>query len=287
MIHKINLVLKNLSALSVTLFALLMVAGLALVDHFTGYELSFSVFYLVPITMATWYGGYVPGIIISFVSAAAWILVDWSAGQHYTRSLIPIWNGSVRLVIFIITAKLLTSLLRQLERERKLARLDTLTKIYNSRGFKEAAKRSFSMAKRYERPFSIGYIDLDNFKSVNDSRGHSEGDRVLKGVAMTLKSSLRDTDLRGRLGGDEFIVLLPETGLEGAKTVFANVRQRLLAEAELHKWPVGFSIGVAVFTEVPPDLDLAIRLADNLMYSVKNGGKNDTVFKLFDSKELA
>ncbi|MBU1239656.1 GGDEF domain-containing protein [Myxococcota bacterium] len=280
MFNRFDVFLRKLSPLMVTLISIFMVVILALVDHLTGYEVSFSVFYLVPITLATWYGGFFHGTLISFLSAMAWILVDWSAGRHYSHSLIPVWNGGVRFGFFLITAALLSRLTAQLERERNTARLDGLTGIMNSRGFREAAASVFSVARRYNRPLCIGYIDLDNFKSVNDSLGHSEGDRVLRTVATTLRNSLRNADLTGRLGGDEFIVLLPETNQEGASTVFSNLRTNLLAQVESSKWPIGFSVGVAVFTQVPQNIDEAVRYADGLMYRVKNGGKNNILFEV-------
>lgn len=145
----------------------------------------------------------------------------------------------------------------------------------NGRWFGEAAQAIFHIAARYGRPTVIGYIDLDNFKSVNDTLGHTEGDHVLRTIASILLKSVRSADLVGRLGGDEFVVLLPETTYTGAVTTFENLRKRLLKETGEHMWPIGFSIGVAVFLTPPSSIDEAIKAADALMYRVKNGGKNN------------
>jgi diguanylate cyclase (GGDEF)-like protein len=120
---------------------------------------------------------------------------------------------------------------------------------------------------------------------VNDTLGHTEGDRVLKTVASVLLVSIRKADLVGRLGGDEFVVLLPETTRAGAVIVFENMREALLKRAAEHGWPIGFSIGVAAFETAPKSLGEAIKLADALMYRVKNSGKNRIVFEEFGPVE--
>ena len=162
-----------------------------------------------------------------------------------------------------------------------MAKLDGLTGVMNARAFGEAAQTILSIAARYGRPTAIGYIDLDNFKSVNDTLGHSEGDTVLIAVASILLESVRGTDLVGRLGGDEFAIFLPETTYSGAVTIFDKLRERLLKEARERVWPIGFSIGVAVFRTAPLSVDEAIKLADALMYRVKNSGKNNILFEEF------
>jgi diguanylate cyclase (GGDEF)-like protein len=285
MLMRINAYIKKRSSLQITVISLFLCVAFAVMDYVTGDEVSFAVFYLVPITFATWYGGLLRGSLLSVISATAWLIVDRSAGQHYSRSFIPFWNAGTRFVFFIVTAKLLALLRDQLEKERNMARFDGLTGAMNGRGFMEAAQAVFRIADRYGRPTAMGYIDLDNFKRVNDTLGHTEGDRVLKTVSSILLRSVRNTDLVGRLGGDEFVVLLPETTYSGAVAVFENLRDRLLQEAGERLWPIGFSIGVAVFGTAPASAEEAVRLADELMYRVKNSGKNKVFFENFDQVE--
>jgi diguanylate cyclase (GGDEF)-like protein len=130
-------------------------------------------------------------------------------------------------------------------------------------------------AKRYDRPFTLAYIDLDNFKQINDKFGHSVGDEVLKLVAATIQSNLRQTDIIARLGGDEFAIFLPESNTESAKNSINKIRSLLLKSMEENKWEVTFSIGVITFHEFSYTLDEVIQKADNLMYSVKINGKNN------------
>ncbi|WP_319406380.1 GGDEF domain-containing protein [uncultured Desulfosarcina sp.] len=274
MISSINAFFKERSSFQVTTACLFLIFILAAMDHITGYELSFSIFYLLPIAFATWYAGLYHGALLSIVSAFVWLIVDITAGHHYSRSIILLWNAGVRFLFFIVTAWLLTTVRAQLEKERSMARLDGLTGVMNGLAFVESAQTIFRIADRFKRSTAIGYIDLDNFKSVNDTWGHAEGDQVLKTVASILLTSVRKADLVGRLGGDEFVVLLPETTCSGAGTVFENIRETFSKKAEEQGWPIGVSIGVAVFLTAPSSLNEAIRFADTLMYRVKNSGKN-------------
>jgi diguanylate cyclase (GGDEF)-like protein len=270
----VNAFLKERSPLQVTAAGLFLILVLAAMDYATGYELSFSIFYLLPIAFATWYAGLYHGGLLSIVSASVWLIADITAGNRYSQSFIPLWNAGVRFLFFIVTVWLLTTVRTQLEKERSTARLDGLTGVMNGLAFTESAQTIFRIADRFKRSTAVGYIDLDNFKSVNDTLGHAEGDQVLKTVASVLLASVRKADLVGRLGGDEFVVLLPEATRSGAATVFENIRETLLKKAGEKGWPIGVSIGVAVFLTAPSSFNEAIRLADSLMYRVKNSGKN-------------
>ena len=163
--------------------------------------------------------------------------------------------------------------------ETRLSRTDNLTGLLNVRGFTEQAEKLFILAARHKRPVTLAYIDLDNFKQVNDKLGHSEGDKALRVVSEQFLSSLRATDVAGRFGGDEFAILLPETDEVGAKSIFNKLRSELIQETQKHNWPIGFSMGVVSFDSPAFHLDEAIRIADSLMYQVKSSGKNHIVFR--------
>jgi diguanylate cyclase (GGDEF)-like protein len=136
-------------------------------------------------------------------------------------------------------------------------------------------------ATRYPRPLTILYIDLDNFKSVNDHLGHVTGDGVLKSVAHTITRSIRTIDSVARLGGDEFTVLLPETPDQAAKVIAPRLQQALLGEMRNNHWPVTFSIGALTCYRPPLDVQQLIKLADQLMYSVKNTSKDAIVYSVY------
>jgi diguanylate cyclase (GGDEF)-like protein/PAS domain S-box-containing protein len=161
-----------------------------------------------------------------------------------------------------------------LERERELARTDVLTRLSNRRAFYEAAENERQRSLRHGHPLTLAYVDVDNFKKVNDTLGHATGDELLVTVADGLRQHLRASDTVGRLGGDEFAILLPETTAQGAESVVRKLSEVLLQEMKSRHWPVSFSIGVATFLHNPPSLDEMIRSADELMYTVKRDGKN-------------
>jgi diguanylate cyclase (GGDEF)-like protein len=178
-----------------------------------------------------------------------------------------------------VTAHLLYALRTRLEHEATLARLDSLTQILNARAFNEVCQRLVRLAERNQHPLAFAYIDVDDFRTVNDTAGHSAGDLVLQEVASTLARRVRSTDVIGRLGGDEFAVLMPETTDAGAQTAFAKIHDELQRDAAAHSWPIGFSIGVALFQSAPSSVDEALKVADALMYRAKQAGKNNVLYE--------
>jgi diguanylate cyclase (GGDEF)-like protein len=124
-------------------------------------------------------------------------------------------------------------------------------------------------------------VDLDNFKAVNDHFGHSAGDFCLRLVADTIRSCTRITDFTSRIGGDEFALLMPETASEQAHVVMNRLREKLLEEMRQNGWPTTFSIGVVTYLAAPDAVETLLKMADDLMYSVKNGGKNDIRYEVY------
>lgn len=279
MFNFINSYLEHKSPVQVTLLGLLAVALIAALDHYTGYQLSVSIFYLIPVTLVTWYGPRRAGYAICAVASLLWFMVDYTSGHIYTHWLIPIWNATVRLAFFLVTAYLLSEIKFRLQQVNKLARIDGLTQLLNAHAFKDLASHLLQQAVRHKHASALGFIDLDNFKTVNDKLGHSEGDRVLKIVSNTLSRCVRNTDVLGRLGGDEFVVFMSQISQAEAETSFNRIREELVKEAIAHNWPVGFSIGVALFPSAPSDIDIALKAADSLMYRVKHSGKNNVVYE--------
>ena len=205
--------------------ALAGVGAFGLIDVALGAEISFSIFYVLPVSLVTWYAGIVPGIWVALVSAATWMVADLGAGAAYSGPLIPYWNSLVRLGYFLIIVRLLTILRERLVFEERLADTDPLTGLANARAFLEAFATEQARLVRYGHPYSLAYLDLDDFKGVNDTRGHAAGDGLLRDVGSALRAVVRRTDRVGRLGGDEFAVLLPETAALVAEPVFKKLRE--------------------------------------------------------------
>ncbi len=273
-VHQINTLNKWVLLIS----CVGLVLTLGVVDYLSGFEFSLSLFYLVPVSIAAWFINRNSSLFVAAISAMVWYTSNDLAGQTYTHPAIGYWNTFVRLGFFSIISILLVFLKKSIQHERDLSRKDFLTGITSSRAFYELASLELLRAKRYDHPFTMAYIDLDNFKQINDSFGHSVGDEVLKLVAETIQSNLRQTDFVSRLGGDEFAIFLPESDIEATKITLNKVRSILLNRMKENKWVVTFSIGVITFHEFSFTLDEVIRKADELMYSVKGNGKDNIRF---------
>jgi len=158
--------------------------------------------------------------------------------------------------------------------EKDLARRDDITGALNSRAFREVLSYESKRSRRSRLPLTVVYIDLDGFKKVNDLLLHSTGDKVLRVVAETMKSTLREMDSVSRLHGDEYALLLPETSAENARVVLDKLRVALKSSMKANGWKITFSIGVVTFKNPPDTPDYLINEADKVMLSVKKTGKN-------------
>ena len=165
-----------------------------------------------------------------------------------------------------------------LKRAEALSVTDDLTHLYNSRYLNQVLRRETKRASRSGRPLSLLFIDLDGFKAVNDTYGHLFGSRALVEAAAVIRQSARETDVVSRFGGDEFALVLPDTGGEGAFAVGERIRERIAA----HRFLVGDgldihltgSVGVATLPDVAASSDELMQAADKAMYAVKESGKN-------------
>lgn len=258
----------------------LVVVGIGIADIETGSEISFSFFYLIPIVLSAWFAGRHVGLAVSVIASVMWFVADALAGQSYSYPSIRYWNAAVRLGFFAVVTFLVPAL-KALEREKEMARIDGLTGAANRRHLFEATQAELSRSQRYKGPFAIAYIDLDGFKNVNDQSGHSAGDTLLRAVVTRAKSLLRATDLLGRVGGDEFVLLLPEIGQDAAQMTVPRIQSALLDEMRRHHWPATFSIGALTYRDGPTTTDELIRRADDLMYSVKKNGKNAIAYGVY------
>ncbi|MCX7718278.1 MAG: diguanylate cyclase [Candidatus Sumerlaeaceae bacterium] len=251
-----------------------LVALIGLCDLLTGYELAFSLFYVVPVALLAWRFGRLQGMLAAALCAAVWLWADLAAGHVYSHAFYPVWNALIRFSYYALITLLLTALHSALLREKMLARVDSLTGAVNAYSFEERLREELERLSRYQSVFTVAFLDLDNFKSVNDSLGHATGDQVLRDVTESIRRHLRRTDVVARLGGDEFAVLLPQTDAELARTVLEKLRRATRAAMQKHNLPVTCSIGAITCEESPPSPTVLINLADNLMYTVKRSGKD-------------
>jgi diguanylate cyclase (GGDEF)-like protein len=256
-----------------------------ILNHIAGPQLSVTIFYLIPIVLVTWFTERWIGFIFSILSALTWLIADLTSGATYFNLDIAYCNGVSRLSSFFILTFVLSALKNTLNQEKEFSRIDFLTGTRNRRYFIELIHMEINRARRYDRPFTVVCIDLDNFKTVNDCFGHSTGDMILRSVARTIQENIRVTDTVARLGGDEFAILLPETGRNVAETILHKVRNINLDIMRRHGWPVTLSIGVVTFTSPPSTVDETLRISDQLMYTAKNNGKNSIQCDVFGTRE--
>jgi diguanylate cyclase (GGDEF)-like protein len=190
--------------------------------------------------------------------------------------LAPRLLQSVRLLLEPAAMALDSALL--LKRAEELSVTDDLTQLYNSRYLNLVLRRETKRASRSGRPLSLLFIDLDGFKSVNDTHGHLYGSRALVEASGLIRGSARETDVVSRFGGDEFAIVLPDTGGEGAYAVGERVRDRVAAHKFLADDGLNLhltaSVGVATLPDVAASAEELVSAADKAMYQVKDSGKN-------------
>jgi diguanylate cyclase (GGDEF)-like protein len=256
--------------------ALVMLIGL--LDYLTGFDFSVTALYLFPLFLLAWKAGRGAALAGAAVCTAARTLADALAGAALPSPAAQYWNTGTRLFLFVVIGLVTAELKRLLDHERALAVTDSLTGAANSRAFLEALRHEIDRSRRYRRPFTLVYFDLDNFKRVNDTFGHAEGDAVLRIIVNEIRGHGRVTDTVGRMGGDEFAILMPETGPAQARTAVANLKDRVVRALAAGKWGVTISFGVVTSMDDEEEPDPLIRRADALMYEAKASGKNAVRF---------
>ncbi len=260
---------------------------LGMFNRLTGPEAFSYVFYLIPISFVTWFTAKWIGLGMSVVCAFVWLLADITSRTPLSFSTIPYWNAIAKMGSFAIFTLILSSVKDVLEKERHSSRIDHLTGIRNRKHFIELAEFEILRAERNKSFFTVIYIDLDNFKSVNDRFGHLVGDNLLRLVSRTIQRNIRDSDTVARLGGDEFAILLPETGPEVAELITRRIQKSGLEAMKKHEWPVTFSIGQATFAGSSLTVDEVLKKSDDLMYNAKRAGKNTIRQDLFAREIVA
>jgi diguanylate cyclase (GGDEF)-like protein len=267
--------------------SILSVGLLGSVDYLTGNEINFSFFYLAPILLVTWVVHQKWGVVLSLLSALAWLIAESAADVSHHSSASYFWNTLIHIGFFVLLNQLVSQLKETQRKEQLAARTDFVTGTANARYFDELLQMEIERIRRYPHPLTVVYMDIDNFKQVNDLFGHRIGDEMLRWIAGEMRCQLRKTDVIARLGGDEFALLLPSARLKEAKVVISKLRANLMAEMRQRNWPVTFSMGVVVCVAPPLSVEQIIARADGLMYEVKNSTKNGVRYTVWDGKGFA
>ncbi len=262
-----------------------MVLAIGWIDYVTGPDIGLSLLYMVPVAFAGWYGGVTVALFVGLAAGSAWLAADVAWRSSDTAIAISIWNAFTRYVIYVSQGVLLALLHRDREklrrlaaRESSLARTDVGTRLPNARAFMELLEAELESARATGESVCVAYLDLDNFKEVNDRYGHAAGDEVLQNVATAIQRSIRGHDVAARLGGDEFGVLLRGVDPVIARSVGERIAARIreigarYAEAAL-----GVTLGVAFFQSLPETASALLQAADGAMYAGKTSGKGQIV----------
>ncbi|MBT1070354.1 diguanylate cyclase [Pelotalea chapellei] len=250
-------------------------------DYLSGVHVSMMLLYAVPVLLSAWYCGKVEGIFVAVGATVSWFLVNANNNPSGESEAVMSWNAFTRFGIFVLiayTVSLQAQLRRALERERLRSETDRLTGLLNKGAFRDRVEEEMDRARRYKHSLSLAFIDLDNFKRVNDTQGHARGDRLLQQVSETILHAIRRTDIAGRIGGDEFAVCFAETGEEEARKAINHLLKTLQIMTSQSGWQVTASIGVVTCRELCDTYDALLGKADKQMYLAKEKGKNTAEF---------
>jgi len=281
-VYRMLLSLEVYSKGSIVVWAIAITFGLGFIDFITGFELSFSFFYLIPVSMVAWAVNKNTGLVISVISSIVWLTSNLLSGRVYSSVAIGAWNTLLRFGFYGVVTILLAELRVLLEEERTLANTDPLTGALNRRSFYTTIEKRMVVSEVNKHPYTLVYIDLDNFKKVNDSLGHIAGDRVLRSVVNAIQFQIRNSDYLARLGGDEFAIFLTDIGPEQARRIVHRIQSSLLGAMNENNWPITFSIGVLTVLSMPESTDKLVSLTDTLMYEVKSKGKNAIYYSTYE-----
>jgi diguanylate cyclase (GGDEF)-like protein len=262
---------SSVTVISISFIALVLLGWL---DYLTG-DYSMIVFYLIPVSLVAWFVTWPSGLLFCILALVTRFIADEASSSFsLSNTTLHYWNLFVEFLFLLIMSLLFSALRRNLDSEKTRASTDPLTRALNRRAFFEIAEYELNRSRRYEHPTTMAYIDLDNFKVINDRFGHAIGDKLLITVSETISSHIRSTDILSRFGGDEFVILLPETPGDAAATFLKKIHDQLSQAMTANNWEVSFSIGAVTYNRPPPSLDEIIKKADMLMYEVKRSGKN-------------
>ena len=193
------------------------------------------------------------------------------------------WSNEISRLVIMLTASVLSlALVARSQKLLQMATTDPLTGLHNRGYIDERFANELSRARRYEKPLTVAVIDADRFKALNDAHGHPAGDRVLKKIADTLRVSFRQSDTAGRYGGEEFVVILPETDMETAERKMESVREAIAEEriavgTRGEKIQVTVSAGLASYPQDGEEVAELFAMADGRMFLAKREGRNRVV----------
>jgi diguanylate cyclase (GGDEF)-like protein len=265
--------LRRLPDPLLVVIGLAIVAGIAAFRLTAGRDIPVVDFLLIAVVGVGWYAssrwcGQAVAVVAAVVAAGI------AVGQSHASVGAAVASGAARLALYFLVLGLLGLMRRERAAYQRAAATDQQTGAANARAFQVLAQAEVDRSRRYQRELSLAYLDVDDFKAINDRLGHVEGDHVLAQVSHVMRCTVRSVDTVARLGGDEFAILMPETNAASARTVVERVRAEMTRLTTTDAKPVPCSIGLVTFDRPAASLNELINAADDLMYRAKQGGKD-------------
>jgi diguanylate cyclase (GGDEF)-like protein len=254
----------------------LLTGGVYLLTSRTPGELRLGILYVIPVLLAAWHDGMHWGVAFALATSLLRFRVGIDQLPATTLLDFRVLNEVAYLTVVGVAIAGLSQLRHTQSQLEQLATQDSLTSVLNARSFSHELAQELARNRRYGRPLALIYLDLDDFKTVNDAHGHATGDAVLRLVADAMRGAVRRADVVGRLGGDEFGVLMPET--DGTVAHAAATRLASGIRTVFRGTPsVTASIGVVTVSGTEAGTDELLRKADQAMYAAKRAGKDRVV----------
>jgi diguanylate cyclase (GGDEF)-like protein len=253
--------------------------GLAIISGITAFKLTLGQtiplidFLLVPVVWVGWFArarwyGYVLALVAAVLSAVLAVV-----GMTHASLGAASASALARLALYLVILGLLGMMRRERAAHQHAATTDQLTGAANGRLLSDMMQAELARSQRYDHEISLAFVDVDDFKAINDGFGHAEGDHVLRQVSHVMRSTVRGVDVVARIGGDEFAVLMPETGASAAREVLRRMNPELARITLPDRTVVGFSVGLVTFDTPAASVREILVAADQLMYRAKQAGK--------------
>lgn len=214
-------------------------------------------------------------VVATLADAALAVWAYFSHSKLAGHGYAVLTLGLIAKSIILISATLFVALLRgRTEKHSDLFYTDQLTGLYNMKAFRDIAAREIHRCSRYGHPFSIAYLDADNFTKITQTVGHKAGDELLTFIADNVRRNIRKSDIVARLGGDNFVLLFPETGFDPARNALITLKTKLDDAIANNGYFVTFSIGAMTYLAPPVSVDEVFAACEAVMFRVKGSGKN-------------